>query len=87
MQIAKRQRSSRHFCYTVSDHRQLLRLADILLTISVEEQRYPELNDERSYCSVSHLEMLMFIRLCIQKGNQVNERTIDTHNVIQKIKR
>jgi DNA-binding MurR/RpiR family transcriptional regulator len=62
------------------------RLADILLTISVEEQH---IRIGTMSARIAQLAIVdaMFIRLCIQKGNQVFERIIDTHNVIQKIKR
>ena len=59
------------------------RLADILLTISVEEQH---IRIGTMSARIAQLAIVdaMFIRLCIQKGNQVFERIIDTHNVIQK---
>lgn len=62
------------------------KLGDIVLTISQEEQNIRIGTMSARIAQLAVIDTL-FVRLCIRKGSQVFERIMDTHEVVQRMKR
>ncbi|WP_442596229.1 MurR/RpiR family transcriptional regulator [Neobacillus sp. D3-1R] len=85
LNVAK-EKGAKTICLTQHGKSPAQRLSDIVLTISEEEQNIRIGTMSARIAQLAIIDTL-FIRLCIRKGLKVYERIIDTHQIVQKMKR